>query len=138
MSGKIADQICGHLSTEVVTRRTKRSRRRSRGTDDLLYIDRVVIRDVMSRENNLAMAWIDYKKARKDRVDGVEPTKVLKKAKKDKRLQDWEKKALHGQYLRQTKKVRSEQNWVCYQNGDLKRETESVIVAAKNQSIRKT
>ena len=115
----------------------KGSRRRSRGTDDLLYIDRVVIREVMSRENNLAMAWIDYKTARKDRVDDVEPTKVLKKAKKEKRLQDWEKKALHGQYLRQTKEVRSEQNWVCYQNGDLKRETESMIVAAKNQSIRK-
>ena len=115
----------------------KGSRRRSRRTDDLLYIDRVVIREVMSRENNLAMAWIDYKKARKDRVDDVEPTKVLKKAKKEKRLQDWEKKALHGQYLRQTKEVRSEQNWVCYQNGDLKRETESMIVAAKNQSIRK-
>ena len=54
---------------------------------------------------------------------------------KEKRLQDWEEKALHGQYLRQTK-VRSEQNWVWLQNGDLKRETESLIVAAQNQSIR--
>ena len=45
-------------------------------------------------------------------------------------------KALHGQYLRQTKEVRSEQSWVWLQNGDLKRETESLIVAAQNQSIR--
>ena len=46
---------------------------------------------------------------RGDRVDGLEATSVLKKAKKEKRLQDWEENALHGQYLRQTKAVRSEQ-----------------------------
>ena len=50
--------------------------------------------------------------ARGDRVDGVEAVSILKKAKKEKRLQDWEAKALHGQYLRQTKDLRSEQNWV--------------------------
>ena len=32
--------------------------------------------------------------------------------KKEKSLQDWEEKALHGQYLRQTKKARIEQSWV--------------------------
>ena len=35
----------------------------SRGTNDLLYIDRTVIKQVTSRNKNLAMAWIDYKKA---------------------------------------------------------------------------
>ena len=39
--------------------------------------------------------------ARGDRVDDLEAASVLKKAKKGKRLQDWEEKALHGQYLRQ-------------------------------------
>ena len=38
--------------------------------------------------------------------------------------------------MRQTKEVRSEQSWVWLQNGDLKRETESLIVAAQNKSIR--
>ena len=38
--------------------------------------------------------------------------------------------------MRRTKEVRSEQSWVWLQNGDLKRETESLIVAAQNQSIR--
>ena len=60
----------------------------------------------------------------------------MKKAKKEKRLQNCEEKALHGQYLRQTKEVRSEQSWVWLQNEDLKRETESLIVSAQNQSIR--
>ena len=45
--------------------------------------------------------------ARGDREDGLEPASVLKKAKKEKRLQDREEKALLAQYLRQTKEVRS-------------------------------
>ena len=69
-------------------------------------------------------------------IHGLEAASVLGKAKKKKRLQDWEEKALYGQYLRQTKEVRSEQSWFWLQNGDLKREAESLIVAAQNQSIR--
>ena len=39
--------------------------------------------------------------------------------------------------MRQNKEVRSdEQYWAWLQNGDLKMETESFIVAAQNQSIR--
>ena len=75
------------------------------------------------------------KTARGDRADDLEAASVLKKAKKEKRLQDWEEKALLGQHLRQTKEV-SEQSWVWLQNGCLKRETGSLIVAAQNQSIR--
>ena len=71
-----------------------------------------------------------------DKIEGLEAASVLKRSKKEKRLEDWEEKALHGQYLRQTKKVRSDQCWVWLQNDDLKRETESPIVAAQNQSIR--
>ena len=74
--------------------------------------------------------------ARGDKIDGLEAASVLKKSKIEKRLKDWEEKVLHGQYLRQTKEVRSDQCWTWLQNGDLKRETESLIVAAQNQSIR--
>ena len=41
----------------------KECRKRSQGTNDLLYINRAVIREVKSRIKNLAMAWIDCKKA---------------------------------------------------------------------------
>ena len=51
-------------------------------------------------------------------------------------MQNWEEKVLHGQYLGQIKEVRSEQSCVWFQNGDLKRETEILIAAAQNQSIR--
>ena len=69
--------------------------------------------------------------ARGDKVDGLEAASVFKRSKKEKRLEDWEEKALHGQYLRQTK-VRSDQCWAWFQNGDLKRETKSLTVEAQN------
>ena len=37
-------------------------RKGSRGTNDLLYIDGAVIKEVKSRNKNLAVAWIDCKK----------------------------------------------------------------------------
>ena len=58
------------------------------------------------------------------------------RSKKEKRLENWEDKVLHGQYLRQTKKVRSDQRWTWLQNGDLKGKRRSLIVAAQNQNIR--
>ena len=38
--------------------------------------------------------------------------------------------------MRQTKEIRSDQCWAWLQNGNLKRETEGLIVAAQSQSIR--
>ena len=59
MSGVIADQIYGHLDQQkLLPEEQKGCRKRSRGTNDLLYIDRVVIREVKSRKKNLAMARI--------------------------------------------------------------------------------
>ena len=47
--------------------------------------------------------------ARGDKIDGLEAAGVLKRSKKEERLEDWEEKVLHSQYLRQTKEVRSDQ-----------------------------
>ena len=68
--------------------------------------------------------------ARGDKIDGLEAASVSKRSKKEKRLEDSEEKVLHGQYLRQTKEIGSNQCWTWLHNGDLKRETESLIVAA--------
>ena len=60
----IADQIYAHLDQEkLLPEEQKGCRKGSRGTNDLLYIDRAVIKEVKSRNKNLAVAWIDYKKA---------------------------------------------------------------------------
>ena len=52
--------------------------------------------------------------ARGDKIDGLEDARALKKSKKEKRLEDWEEKVLHGQYLRQTKEVRSDHFGLCF------------------------
>ena len=60
LSGIIADQIYGHLDQQkLLTEEQKGCRKRSKGTNDLLYIDRAVIGEVKSRKKNLAMAWIN-------------------------------------------------------------------------------
>ena len=51
--------------------------------------------------------------ARGDKIHGLEVASVLKRSKKEERLEDYEDKVLHGQYLRQTKEVRSDQCWAC-------------------------
>ena len=62
--GVIADQIYGHLDQQkLLPVEQKGSRKRSKGTNDLLYINWAVIREVKTRKNNLAIAWIDHKKA---------------------------------------------------------------------------
>ena len=64
MTGVIPDQIYTHLDQEkLLPEEQKGCIKGSRGTNDLLYIDRAVIKKVKSRNKNLAMAWIDYKKA---------------------------------------------------------------------------
>ena len=64
LTGAIADQIYARLDQEkLLPEEQKGCRKGSRGTNDLLCIDRAVIKEVKSRNNNLAMAWIDYKKA---------------------------------------------------------------------------
>ena len=64
MTCAISDQIYAHLDQEkLLPEEQKGCKKGSRGTNDLFYIDRAVIKEVKSRNKNLAMAWIDYKKA---------------------------------------------------------------------------
>ena len=64
VTGVIADLIYAHLDQEKsLPEEQKGCRKGSRGTNDLLYIDRAVIKEDKSRNKDLVMAWIDYKKA---------------------------------------------------------------------------
>ena len=64
LTGVIADQIYAHLDQEkLLLEEQKGCRKGSKRTNDLLYIVRAVIKEVKSRNKNLAMAWVDYKKA---------------------------------------------------------------------------
>ena len=44
--------------------------------------------------------------ARRNKIDGLEAASLLKRSKKEKRLEDWEEKLLYGQCLKQTKEIR--------------------------------
>ena len=64
LTGVIGDRIYAHLDKgTLLPEEQKECRKDSRGTNDLLYIDKAVIKEVKSRNKNFAMAWIDYKKA---------------------------------------------------------------------------
>ena len=64
LTGVIANQIYAQVDhKKLLPEEQKGCRKGSRGTNDLFYIDRAVIKEVKSRNKNLAMAWIDYKKA---------------------------------------------------------------------------
>ena len=57
LSGVITDQIYEHLDQQkLLPEERKGCRKKSRGTNDLLYIDRAVIREAKSRKKNLVMA----------------------------------------------------------------------------------
>ena len=60
LTSVIADQIYGHLDQQkMLPEEDKGSRKRSRGRNDLLYIDRAVSRDTKSGKKNLAITWIE-------------------------------------------------------------------------------
>ena len=59
----IANQIYAHLDQEkLLPEEQKRCSKSSRRTNDLLYIDMAIMKEVKFRNKNLAMASIDYKK----------------------------------------------------------------------------
>ena len=64
LTGMIAEEMYLYLEAEnLLPEEQKGCRRKSRGTKDQLLIDKTVLKDSKRRHTNLAMAWIDYKKA---------------------------------------------------------------------------
>ena len=64
LTGVTAEEIYGFLNTNLLLpQKQKGCRRKSRGTNDLLFIDKMIMREVKMRKQNLSMAWIGYKKA---------------------------------------------------------------------------
>ena len=64
MTGIIADSMYEFfVENDVLPVEQKGCRRNSRGTKDQLLIDKMVLADCKRKHKNLAMAWVDYKKA---------------------------------------------------------------------------
>ena len=66
----------------------------------------------------------------------VESAKAYKKRRREERETSVWEKELHGQHFRQTKEVGAKESWTWLQRGELKKETEGMIMAAQSQSLR--
>ena len=62
--------------------------------------------------------------------------KEYKNQRREGRTRDWQKKPLHGRFLRCTEEVASSNTWEWLRRGELKKETEGLITAAQDQSLR--
>ena len=51
------------ISSRIFPGEQKECYKRTRGTEELLYIDQHIFNESKTRQKDLAMAWIDYKKA---------------------------------------------------------------------------
>ena len=64
MTGILADEINDYLEKKMLfPEEQKGCRRLFKRTGDLLLIDKMILRKVRMRKKNLAVKWIDYKKA---------------------------------------------------------------------------
>ena len=52
------------------------------------------------------------------------------------RIQKWEEKQLYGRFKRLISNISQEKTWACIRMGNLKRETESLLIAAQSNATR--
>ena len=65
-----------------------------------------------------------------------EDPEIYKEETSKARMEGWKNKSMHGQFLRETKDLASSDTWQWLQRGELKKETEGMIMAAQDQALR--
>ena len=64
LTGIVANEVYSFLEGHnLLPEEQKGCRHNSKGTADLLFLDKMILKEVKSRNKNLAMGWIDYRKA---------------------------------------------------------------------------
>ena len=64
LSGIFADRVYDHLlNNQLLPEEQKGARKKSRGTKDQLLVDKTILKETKKLKKNVAMSWIDYKKA---------------------------------------------------------------------------
>ena len=81
----------------------------------------------MNEDEWLRSAW------EKGLIKENEDPKVHREKTSKSWMEEWQSKPMHGQFLRQTKDLSSNDTWQWLQRGELKKETEGMIMAAKDQ-----
>ena len=65
-----------------------------------------------------------------------EDPKVYRKKTSKLQMEEWQSKPMHGQFLKLTKGLSSNDTWQWFQRVELKKETEGMIMAAHDQALR--
>ena len=64
LAGTIFDKMYESLDERgVLNEEQKGCKKGARGTNDLIFIDKMVLKEAKRRRKNLAICWMDYRKA---------------------------------------------------------------------------
>ena len=74
--------------------------------------------------------------ARREIDTPSENEEMFKQRMKTERKSEWKEKALHRQHLRQTENIASKDSWIWHTKGNLKKESEGLLMAAQDQALR--
>ena len=121
-----------------------------RSDEDRLYVERSKgERVMMSVEDVVQYESHSLKQYKRDseteiirkagvviKVDSVQCSQEYRNGQKETRLKNWKSKAMNGQHLRQTEENATKETWQWMKRGSLKRETETLIIAAQDQALR--
>ena len=110
---------------------------RKYGGRGLVSVEDCINQARLSLERYVQSSEEDLLKAVREEDTGSQETATSFKVKRRaENTQEWEEKPLHGQFLRETEHQSNEETWNWLKEASLKRETEALLTAAKDQAIR--
>ena len=104
----------------------------------LISIEECVMKEKKSLQNHLMNSEEPFMKMTlaEKVLDEKEDLQAYEKRITEERNKNWKEKTLHGEYIKQTEEVMDENSWRWLKNGQLKKETEGLIIAAQDQALR--
>ena len=84
----------------------------------------------MNEDELLRSAWEE------GLIKEEEDPQVYRERTSKSQMEDWQNKPMHDQFLRQTKDLSSNDTWQWLQREGLRKETEGMIMAAQDQTLR--
>ena len=89
---------------------------------------------VRSKKGEQIPSWLPKREQRVDASSCVEK----ERRRKDEKVKNWKKKALHGAFVQQISDEAGEESWRWLRNEFLKKETKGLILAAQEQARSRT
>ena len=111
---------------------------RKEGGRGLIGIEECVRRESKSLHDYLreSTEWMLQAALKEKVIVEEESLQDHERRRKDKKVKNWKEKALHGAFVQQISDEAGEESWRWLRNGFLKMETEGLILAAQEQTLR--